>query len=88
MHTTVPDKLLKVAADVKAHGSASLTRLTVLKKWFESSHRLAAFAIFIAQRACEHEDKIEPAAVELFHRSRVLLIGGGSLPPRSVAKRC
>lgn len=40
MSTDVPEKLLAIVEEIDAHGSASLTRLTVLKKWFEHPGRL------------------------------------------------
>ena len=42
MHTQVPETRLAIVEDIDAHGSASLTRLTVLKKWFEHPGRLPA----------------------------------------------
>ena len=35
MRTNIPKKLIKIGDDIEASGSASLTRLTVLKKLFE-----------------------------------------------------
>lgn len=50
MRTKVPEKLIKIIDDIDTQGNASLTRLTVLKKWFEASgrknnNRLRAFAV-------------------------------------------
>jgi len=45
MRTSAPEKLLKVVDEIDAHGHASLTRLIVLKKWFERPKRLSAFSI-------------------------------------------
>src|SRR5476651_1281702 len=44
-------KLLKVVTDIKESGYANLTRLTVLKKWFETPRRRSSFGIFIATQA-------------------------------------
>jgi hypothetical protein len=35
MRTQVPEKLIKIADQIKEGGSVALTKLTVLKKWFE-----------------------------------------------------
>jgi hypothetical protein len=74
MGTNVPDKLLEIVKEIKVHGSANLTRLTVLKKWF-SSARLAAFAIWLAKRAVAHPGQIGGARAELFRAARRLLRG-------------
>lgn len=73
MRTTVPEKLLVVAADIKEQRFASLTRLTVLKKWFEEPNRLSSFAIFIAKRACGRKGKSTGEAAKLFQNARALL---------------
>ena len=73
MRTTIPEKLLNVAAEIKEHGSANLTRLTVLKKWFEKPHRLSSFAIFVAKRASRKKGKTTGEAANLFRNARVLL---------------
>jgi len=49
--TDIPEKLLKIAADIAERGNANLTRLTVLKKWFGHLGRLPPFAIWVASRA-------------------------------------
>ena len=46
MRTNIPEKLLKIVEEIDEHGNASLTRLTVLKKWLERPERLSAFAIW------------------------------------------
>jgi hypothetical protein len=51
MHTPVAQKLLKIADDIASKGDAALTRLTVLKKWFDQPGRLPAFALWMAYRA-------------------------------------
>ena len=48
MRTTCPEKILKIIADIDTQGNASLTRLTVLKKWFEHPGRLSVFALWVA----------------------------------------
>ena len=51
MRTNIPEKLLKIVEEIDENGNASLTRLTVLKKWLERPERLSAFAIWVAARA-------------------------------------
>ena len=65
MRTNIPEKLLKIVEEIDETGSASLTRLTVLKKWLERPERLSAFAIWVAARAVSRKglaglDKIRP----------------------------
>jgi hypothetical protein len=81
MRTTIPEKLLNVAAEIKEHGSANLTRLTVLKKWFEKPHRLSSFAIFVAKRASGKKGKSTGEAAMLFRNARVLLKGANVFCP-------
>ena len=50
MRTDVPEKLQAIVEEIDAQGSASLTHLTVLKKWFEHPGRLPAFGLWIAKR--------------------------------------
>ncbi len=67
MRTNIPEKLIKIADQIEESGSASLTRLTVLKKWFEQDlKRLPSFAIFIARRASSRKGKTTGEAAELF----------------------
>jgi hypothetical protein len=47
MRPNISNKLREIAAAIDRRGSANLTRLTVLKKWFEVSSHLSSFAIFI-----------------------------------------
>ncbi|MEZ5432402.1 MAG: hypothetical protein R3F31_14740 [Verrucomicrobiales bacterium] len=49
--------LLTIVEEIDAHGSASLTRLTVLKKWFEHPGRLPAFGLWVAKRAAARKEK-------------------------------
>ena len=50
MRTEVPEKILKIIDDIEVQRNVPLTRLTVLKKWFESPRRLSAFGLWIARR--------------------------------------
>ena len=75
MFTEVPEKLLQIADDIGAQGSAELTRLTVLKKWFERSERLVPFAVWVAARATSRKGKTKGEAAQLFGEARSLLKG-------------
>ena len=66
MRTNVPEKLLKIVDDIERTGSATLTRLTVLKKWFEYPERLPAFALWVARRAASRKGKSTGETAELF----------------------
>ena len=71
MCTQVPEKLLAIVDEIDAHGSANLTRLTVLKKWFEHPGRLPAFGLWIAKRATGRKGKAASGA--LMDEARALL---------------
>jgi hypothetical protein len=71
--TTISDKLREVAAAIEERGSASLTRLTVIKKWFELPSHLSSFAIFIADHASRRKTKTTKEAGELIRGARTLL---------------
>lgn len=83
MRTNIPEKLKKVGDDIQESGSTSLTRLTVLKKWFEQdSKRLRSFSIFIANRASTRKGKTAGEAAALFHEARLLLKSADSIDPK------
>lgn len=73
MRTQVPEKLLAIVAEIEAHGTANLTRLTVMKKWFEGQGRLPAFGLWVAQRAASRKGKTKAAAGALLDEARALL---------------
>lgn len=73
MRTDVPEKLLEIAEDIEANGDANLTRLTVLKKWFEAPGRLKPFALWVARRATSRKGKTKGEAAQLFMEARKLL---------------
>lgn len=75
MPTNVPEKLLKVIEEIHAQGEANLTRLTVLKKWFETPGRLKPFALWVATRATSRKGKTKGEAGQLFGEARALLAG-------------
>ena len=71
--TNIPEKLLKIVNEIDEHGNANLTKLTVLKKWYEYSDRLPVFAIWVASRASSRKGKTGGDAAALFRQARVLL---------------
>ncbi len=73
MRTRVPERLLTIVEEIDAHGSASLTRLTVLKKWFEHPGRLPAFGLWVAKRAAGRKGKTKDEAGALLDEARALL---------------
>lgn len=82
MRTSVPEQLLKIIDEIDAHGQASLTRLTVLKKWFARPERLSAFALWVAARAVARRGKTSGAAATLFLEARTLLSGLDEITPK------
>jgi len=73
MRTAVPEKILKIIDDIDTQGNASLTRLTVLKKWFEHPGRLSAFGLWVARRAAGRKGKTKGKAGALLDETRALL---------------
>jgi len=73
MRPNISNKLREIAAAIDRRGSANLTRLTVLKKWFEVSGHLSSFAIFIADQASRQKTKTTMEAAELFREAHTLL---------------
>jgi hypothetical protein len=73
MRTNVPEKLLAIVNEIDTKGNANLTRLTVLKKWFNTPERQSAFGIWIANRAASRKGKTAGSAGKLFIASRQLL---------------
>ena len=73
MRTAIPEKILKIIEDIDTQGNASLTRLTVLKKWFEAPGRLSAFGLWLARRAAGRKGKTKGAAGALLDETRALL---------------
>lgn len=67
------DKLLKIIDDIDETGNASLTRLTVLKKWFEKPGRLVPFAVWIARRSAARKGRTGGEAGELLDEARALV---------------
>lgn len=73
MRTTVSEKLIQICDDIVENGDAPLTRLTVIKKWFATPQRLAAFGVWVASRASSRKGKTTGLAAQLFKESRALL---------------
>jgi len=73
--TTISDKLREIVAWIEQRGSVNMTRLTVIKKWFEVPSRLSSFAIFIAYHASRRKTKTTKEAGELIREARTLLDG-------------
>ena len=89
MRTNVPEKLLKIVEEIDTRGDANLTRLTVMKKWFERPERMTAFAVWIARRAVAQKGKAKGEAAALFKEAQALLAGVDKLRPeldRNVAQ--
>jgi hypothetical protein len=82
MRTNIPEKLLKIVEEIDENGNASLTKLTVLKKWLERPERLSAFAIWVAARAVSRKGKTTGAAAELFREARTLLASLDKIRPK------
>lgn len=82
MRTNVPENLLKIIDEIDEQGQASLTRLTVLKKWFERPERLSAFALWVAARAVSRKGKTSGAAGTLFLEARTLLAELDEITPK------
>ena len=73
MRTAVPEKIRKIIDDIDTQGNASLTRLTVLKKWFEHPGRLSAFGLWVARQAAGRKDKTQDGATALLDETHGLL---------------
>jgi len=73
MRTQVPEKLLAIVAEIEANGTAHLTRLTVMKKWFEGPGRLPAFGLWVVRRAAALKGKTKAEAGVFLNEARALL---------------
>jgi hypothetical protein len=88
--TAISDKLREIADAIELRGSANLTRLTVIKKWFEVPSHLSSFAIFIADHASRRKTKTTKKPGELIREARALLADVdvfGPNVPRKAATR-
>jgi len=73
MRANVPEKLLKIVDEIDSAGDARLTRLTMLKKWFEQPDRLVHFALWIESRTSSRKGKTKGEAATPFRAVRALL---------------
>ena len=90
MRPNVTDKLLKIVAEINTNGNASLTRLTVLKKWFEQPGRLGSFALWLASQAKSQHGKTNGVTGDLVQEAGALLANLDSYAPtvnRAAAER-
>ena len=71
----VSHKLRKIVTDIHEGGNASITRLTVLKKWFEVPNRLRSFGVFIASTASSRGSGLTDETAALFCEAREVLAG-------------
>ena len=79
MPATIPAKLQKISDEIAKRGNVPLTRLTVLKKWFEPQERLTAFGVWRAAHASQNKNS--GAAAELFQSAQSLLAGADEFHP-------
>jgi hypothetical protein len=69
----ISEKLRDIATDIKERGHANLTRLTVLKKWFEAPGRVTSFGAFVAIQASRPTRKTTKKAEQLLCEAREML---------------
>ena len=69
------EKIRQIVQDIDLRGNASLTRLTVLKKWLEAPNRLPALGLWIASQAATDNAGKEPEEAALIEKARVFLQG-------------
>ena len=83
--TNIAEKLQDIAAEIEERGHANLTRLTVLKKWFEAPGRIISFGSFVAVRGSgkERADMRTRTLVHSHHSALHRLFLGGLLPSRA-----
>ena len=80
--TNIAEKLQAIVADIKERGYANLTRLTVLKKWFEAPGRIASFGTFIAIQASRQTRKTTKEAEQLLSEAREILADVDHFAPK------
>ncbi len=79
-------KLQKIVADIRESGNATLTRLTVLKRWFETPWRIQAFGVFIARQAIRRRSGETPEVEAMFVEAHEFLAGMDPVHPTFPAK--
>jgi hypothetical protein len=88
--TPIAEKLQDIVAEIKERGHAKVTRLTVLKKWFEAPGRAISFGAFIATEALRQTRKTTKDAEQLLREAREILAGVDLFAPKipkDLAKR-
>jgi hypothetical protein len=86
MQTNITEKLQDIVTDVKALGHANLTRLTVLKKWFEAPSRIMSFGAFIAIQASRQTRKTTKEVEQLLCEAREILVDVDLFTPKTLNK--
>ncbi|KAA6183719.1 hypothetical protein F2Q65_14865 [Thiohalocapsa marina] len=87
MAATIHQKLASIVEEIDRKGFAELTRLTVLKKWFDRPGRLIAFALWIAEQAAAEDVPASDPAAALLADARALLAdvqARGALTPMAM----
>src|SRR6266849_2132378 len=74
MQTNITENLQDIVTDIKERGHANLTRLTVLKKWFEAPSRIMSFGAFIAIQASRQTRKTTKEVEQLLCEAREILV--------------
>ena len=82
MRTNLSQKLLKIVDEIDRCGNVNMTKLTVLKKWFEHPGRLAAFGIWMAGKAVSLEGKKRGKVAKLVNEARSLLADSDPVRPQ------
>jgi hypothetical protein len=75
--TSISERVKRIISDIDAHGNASLTRLTVLKKWFEQPGRRSAFGLWIVRRVAHSKGRMRGGADALLKEARAVLRKAG-----------
>jgi hypothetical protein len=78
----ISEKLQDIVTDIKERGHANLTRLTVLKKWFEAPGRIMSFGTFIAIEASRQTRKTTKGAEQLLCEAREILADADIFAPK------
>src|SRR5437868_2848782 len=78
----ISEKLQDIVTDIKERGHANLTRLTVLKKWFEAPGRIMSFGAFIAIQASRQTRKTTKEAEQLLCEAREILADADLFVPK------
>ena len=78
MPISISTKLQAIVDEIDTQGYARLTRLTVLKKWFEHPGRLSAFGLWMAKHAAGSKVRTKAAAGALLKEAQALLRATGT----------